>query len=532
MIDILIKNGTIVDGTGNDRFRADVAINNKEIIRVAKNIDLSAKEIIDAESLIIAPGFIDIHTHSDLTLLAAREGVSKIKQGVTLDVCGNCGLTAFPLSDKERRKSLSFIDVPSLEWNWDDTFSYIERQINSPTGINRLQLVGYGSIRAKVMGYENRPASEKEIVQIKKILQECFDRGIWGLSIGLGYAPDFYSDTEELIKIAETVKDNDGIFTFHVRGERDTLFNAIDEVIKIARTGVNTEISHLKCSHPSNNTKMPELIEKIRKARENGLNVNFDQYPYTAGNAYLGLLFPPYVHKNGIDGVITLLSNVKTREKIKREMIEGTTTWCSFLGQDMGKNIVISNASGNSSQYVGQRLSDIAKEMQCSVEESACRLFINTKGAAEMLMFQQLDCDLEYAMKESFGLFGSDGFALDDGKLVNKGRPHPRSFGTFPRILSHYVREKHVISLEEAIAKMTLRSALKLGLFDRGCIKEGMVADITIFDSEKIKDEATYNEPMKFSTGIQYLIINGCFVLRNGEITGELPGRFLLKKRY
>ena len=530
MIDILLKNGTVIDGKGNKPERKDVAVSNGIITEIGDCIDSTAKHFIDAAGLCITPGFIDIHTHSDLTLLVDPYGKSKLMQGVTTEVCGNCGLTAFPLADEERRSSLSFIDVPGLDWSWNNTESYITEQLKTDTAINRLQLVGFGSIRAQIMGYENRVASPSEVAEMQSILQDCFDRGLWGLSIGLGYAPDFYSDTDELKKMAETVKRNNGIFSFHVRGERDTLFKAIDEVIEIAETGVNAEISHLKCAHPSNNGRMKELIEKIRQARDYGLNVNFDQYPYTAGNSYLGLLFPPYVHENGIEGLVKMLSDSIARERIKQEMMEGKDNWCSFLRYGKGRNLVISNVPDKYCIYLGKTLSDIALEMKVEVAEAACILFEQTEGKTEMLMFQQLDDDLEYAMRQSFGLFGSDGFAMDEGKLIHKGRPHPRSFGTFPRIISHYVYGKKVITMEEAIARMTGRTAAKLGLSDRGLIAPGYKADITVFDPEMIKDNATYDEPMKYSSGINYVIVNGEIVLENGIITGKRSGRFLLKK--
>ena len=530
MTDILIKNGTVIDGSGSKPVRKDVAVNEGVITEIADCIDAPAECVIDASGLIIAPGFIDIHTHSDLTLLAEPFGKSKLMQGVTTEVCGNCGLTAFPPADDERRSSLSFIDVPGLEWSWNGIESYIARQLETDTAINRIQLVGFGSLRAQVMGYENKLASSCETKRMQDLLQECFDRGLWGLSVGLGYAPDFYSDTAELKKMAETVKKNGGVFSFHVRGERDTLFKAVDEVIEIAETGVNAEISHLKCAHPSNNGRMSELIRKISCARERGLNVNFDQYPYTAGNSYLGLLFPPYVHENGIDGVIALLSDPASRNRIKREMMEGKDTWCSFLGCGEGRSSVISNAPDSCAHFLGKALSRVAEEFGTDVAEAACILFAKTEGKTEMLMFQQLDEDLENAMKQPFGLFGSDGFAMDDGEVIHKGRPHPRSFGTFPRILSHYVGEKKVLPIEEAIARMTGRTAIKIGLKDRGFIGRGYKADITVFDPVSIKDNATYDEPMKYASGLVYVIVNGVIAVDKGNITGNLPGRFLLRK--
>ncbi len=533
MYDCILKNGTIVKGDGSEPFKGDVAIKDGKIAKVSSHIDSQCQEVLDISGKYISPGFIDIHSHSDLTLIANSLGESKLYQGVTTEVVGNCGLTAFPLSDEQRRKSLAFIDVPNLEWEWKNTDEYLHVQSKYITAINRVPLVGYGSIRAKVMGYSESVANEEQIKAIAEELESCFKAGIWGLSIGLGYAPDFYSNEDELVEAAKVVKKYDRVFSFHVRGERDTLFKAIQEVINIARrSGANVEISHLKCAHISNIGRMNEILKMITDARQDGLNINFDQYPYTAGNSYLGLVFPPYAHRDGMDGLMDILGSKEQREILKHDMLHGINTWCSMLNLGQADNLIVSNIPEQFNQYLGKSISDIASSMGVDVAEAACCLMEKCNGKVEMLIHQQRESDLKLAMANPLGSFGSDGFAMDKGEIIQKGRPHPRSFGTFPRVIKKYVREEGVLTLENAISKMTWKNASKIRLFDRGLIEEGFVADLVVFDIDKIEDTATYDNPFSYAKGIEHVIVSGEFEIKDGQMTGLLQGKQLLRSDY
>lgn len=531
MVDTILRNGTIVSGDGSNSYIADIAIKNEEIVEISTHISLDCREEIDVTGLVVSPGFIDAHGHSELTLLVDPDGKSKLSQGVTTEIVGNCGLTAFPVASEFRRKSLGFIDVPGLEWKWNDTVSYIDFIKSRPSDINTVPLVGHGSIRCAVMGYDSRTANDSEIADMKLMLREILGMGIMGLSTGLGYAPDVYSNEYELISLAEVIREKDSIFTFHPRGERETYFKAVSEIVDVARkSGAFCEISHLKCGHPSNRGRMQEILNILENANSEGVGIGFDHYPYTAGNSYLGLVFPPWVHSKGMDGLLKLLSDSMDRDKIKKEIIFGCDNWTSFIAHDMGKSIHISNVPLDMAEYCGRNLIEVADMMSVDVPEACCRLMEDANGKVEILMFQQQDSDLELAMRNKLGIFGSDGFAMDTGELIKKGTPHPRSFGTFPRILGHYVRDKGILSLEEAIRKMTSAVADRFGLSDRGRLYPGYKADIVVFDSTRIKDTSTYEHPFSYAYGIKYVFVNGECSYRDGAFLSKRNGKLILRK--
>lgn len=532
MLDILITNARILRGDGSASFIGNVGIQGDRISFIGSDAPQSA-QIINAIGLCLAPGFVDIHTHSELTLMANPWGQSKLMQGVTTEVTGNCGLTAFPLASPDRRQSLSFIDVPALSWDWNDLPGYLDRLQASQPAMNIVQLAGHGGIRDAVMGYENRPATRDELSQMQTLLAEMFDLGLFGLSTGLGYAPDFYSNENELCALAEVVKAYDRVFTFHVRGERKTLFKAVNEAINVSRrTGANVQVSHLKCPDAINMGRMPEMLAMFDQAAQEGLPVNFDQYPYTAGSAYMGLLFPPWAHEGGMDRFLERLSDKTLRMRIQSDMMTGVGEWSSFLQPFLGKNILVAgSAAPEGAFWEGKRLSDIAADMGCSVAEAACRMMLASHGRTDMVMFQQDEEDLVCAMRHPMGMFGSDGFAMDQGEIIRKGTPHPRSFGTFPRVLAEYVRKRHVISLEEAIRRMTGAPAQKLRLQDRGFIQEGYFADIVLFDEHHIQDMATYDQPCQYAKGIEWVFVNGQVAKTPFGILHERHGRVLLRKK-
>ncbi len=532
MFDLIIKGGIIVSGDDSDAFKGDIAVSGNSIVVIEPNIEAEAREIIDAEGCIVSPGFIDMHSHSEITLIANPQANSMLMQGVTTEVVGNCGLTPFPLNDDKRRSSLSFIDVSDIEWNWSTADEFLSRLESAKPALNVVQLAGHGGIRAQVMGCENRKADKKDIANMQKLLASMFDDGVAGLSTGLGYAPDFYSDIQELCALAEVVKQYDRIFSFHVRGERATLFKAVAEVIEVARrTGANVQVSHLKCADTMNMGRMKEMLELFDQAEKEGLNVSFDQYPYTAGNSYLGLLFPPWAHEGGMGALLARLDDTQQRKRIEYDMMNGCGNWCSMLDIKKGENILITGIEGRQKQKCeGKMLSEIASEWHMPVEKVACNLMLETKGHAEMVIFQQQEEDLELAMQHHMGMFGSDGFAMDKGERIAKGTPHPRSFGTFPRVFSRYVREKHVITVEQAVYKMTGAPAAKLRLTDRGLLRIGMKADIAIFSPERIHDKATYADPRQYAEGIDWVIVNGAIAKTPNGLTGSCTGRLLRRK--
>lgn len=533
MLDVLIRGGMLLRGDGQEPLPGDVGICGDTLCLVGPGQpDTTAHQVIDAAGKCVAPGFIDFHGHSELTLMANPQGQSKLTQGVTTEVVGNCGLTAFPVATDFRRKSLGFMDVPGMCWDWNSLDEYLDRLRGAAPAINVAQLAGHGGIRAAVMGYGNAKASSEELTRMQDMLAAFFDAGLYGVSTGLGYAPDFYSDTDELCALAEVVKTYDRVFAFHIRGERKTLFKAVREVMEVSRrTGANVEVSHLKCADAMNRGRMPEMLKLFDSAWQEGLPVNFDHYPYTAGNAYLGLVFPPWVHAGGMDGLMALLKDATARSKIEREMMEGCGEWSSFIAPYMGGNLVISGIRGQDDWHAqGKSLAQIAREWGCTAPCAACELMLMADGRVDMVMFQQDEEDLMLAMQHPAGMFGSDGFAMDMGELIQKGTPHPRSFGTFPRVLGRYVRERQTITLAEAVRRMTGAPAQKLRLQDRGFLREGMKADVVVFDPETIIDRATYENPFQYAHGVEWVLVNGVIAQTPQGLSRERAGRVLLRK--
>ena len=538
--DLIIDDGTIIDGTGNKRFNGDIGIKDGRIIKIADEIKGKSKKYIDADGLIVSPGFIDMHGHSDFTLHINNKGESKIRQGITTEVTGNCGGSGGPVTKKHFSDLLQFLatsvimdDALKAKWNWKTQKEFVDYFSKDGLSFNIVPLVGHGTIRVAVMGFDKRKPTEAELKKMLKLLRNDLESGLFGLSTGLEYEPEIGTQIEELIAMCKVVKEYNGIYTTHLRNEGRDVHECIKQAIEIGKqTGVSVEISHLKSQYKANWGGVKESLDLINKANKAGVNIDFDVYPYIAFVSGLSDLIPPAVKENGTEKMIKMLKDKSSRAKAIEAMKEDSEDWENpMLAKGWDKSIKIASLkTEKNKKYEGSTIYEIAKDMKCSPYEAVIRLTIEEDATVKAIYFAMCEEDLEMIMKNPRAIFCTDGGAAATYGPLSKGAVHPRYYGTYPRILGRYVREKKIMPLEEAIKKSTFRPAEKLQLKERGIIKEGYHADITIFDAENIIDTATFDNPHQYPTGIEYVVVNGTIVINKGEHTGKLPGKVLNKQ--
>lgn len=526
--DIIIMNGRIVDGSGNPWFYGDVAIRDDRIVKVGRIGPSRAPRRINAQGMIVAPGFIDMLGQSEETLLIDPRAQSKIFQGITTEVTGEGGSIA-PLNDYLIEESRARIEHFRMRVDWrslDDYFSRLER---TPAAINLATYVGATQVRQVVLKDEDRAPTPAELESMRKLVARAMEDGAVGLSSSLVYAPAFYASTEELIELAKVAARYGGIYATHMRSESNSIMKAIDEAIRIGREAkIPVEIFHLKLAGKQNWGKMHEVIRKIESARAAGIDITADQYPYVAGATSLGASIPPWAHEGGTAKFVERLKDAKTRERLKQEMRAATGDWENFYyGAGGGQGIMIASVlSDGLKKYQGKRVSEAARLMNKPDEIDALFDLViadnNNIGAVYFLMNEE---DVKLAMKQPWVSIGVDYGAVATTGPLAEARAHPRAYGTFPRILGRYVRDEPVLTMEEAIRKMTSLAANRTGLSERGLIKTGFFADVVIFDPRQINDVATFEDPNRLSVGVRHVIVNGKLVLDNGRQTTALPGR-------
>ncbi|MEM2926535.1 MAG: D-aminoacylase [Candidatus Bathyarchaeia archaeon] len=523
MYDILIHGGRILDGTGNPWFKADLGIVGDRIEAIGRLDGAGADRKIDAGSLIVAPGFIDIHSHSDFTVLVDRRAESKVTQGVTTEVVGNCGSSAAPMNPKVRAYREKYMRAQLGEdftFDWESMKDYMDLIDTKGVSLNIAPLVGHGTVRQNVMGFEKRHPTDDELMAMKHLIAEAMDQGAWGMSTGLIYPPSCYADREEIIELAKVVAEYDGVYFSHIRGEGDTLFDALMEAIEIGeRAGVPVEIAHLKASGKKNWGKTSEALRLIEEARRKGIDVTFDQYPYTASSTGLASYLPDWAHEGGMEKLLERLKDPESRKRIAQEK--------GILDRDW-EAITIAFAKRHPN-YEGKSIMELAEAEGKEPMEAVFDLLIREEGQVSIVAHSLSEEDVRRVMASPYMMVGSDGRAVSPRGILGLGKPHPRFYGTFPRVLGRYVREG-VLTLQDAIRKMTSFPAQRLGLRERGFIREGMKADITIFDPDRVEDEATFTCPHKFASGILYVIVNGVVVVEDSKHIGAQPGRALRKK--
>ncbi|MCI2424773.1 D-aminoacylase [Candidatus Acetothermia bacterium] len=504
------------------------------MIKKIGDIKEGAKRAIDAEGMIVCPGFIDMHSHSDFALLLNPKAESKILQGVTTEVIGNCGASAAPIKDKTidllkdyTNPMLGFLK-DCLDWDWRGFGEYLAK-LKKGIAVNVAPLAGQGTIRIAVMGFDKRDPKEKELAEMKELLKAAMEEGAFGLSTGLIYPPGCFSQTEELIELAGVIKDYEGIYFSHIRGESNTLIPALKEAITIGeKAGVSVEISHHKAAGKANWGKVKETLRIIEEARERGLDVTSDQYPYTATSTGLSALLPDWVHEGGVKRLVGRLRDPQTRRRIRKDMEGDRLIYWNPLKATEWSNIMISAVGTERNRELeGKSIEEIAKLWDKDSFDVLFDLLIEEESNVRMVFFRMSEDDVITVMRHPTTMIGSDGAAISREGPLSKGKPHPRSYGTFPRILGKYVREEKVLTLEDAVRKMTFLPAQKLKLRDRGVLKQEYKADIVVFDPEKVKDRATYTYPHQQPEGILYVLVNGEIAVEEGKYVGKTAGKVL-----
>jgi N-acyl-D-amino-acid deacylase len=521
-----ITHGTIVDGTGAPRRRADLRIQDGIIAEIAPGNGALAggrEPSIDAEGLVVAPGFIDLHSHSDIALLFDPIVQCKLNQGITLELLGQDGMSVAPLTDETAdlwRRHLSGLagsyDVP---WEWRTFGDYLDRF--GPTAANVAVLVGHGTLRLNVLGMADRPATAAELDRMSGQLRDALEAGAFGLSGGLVYTPGSYGGFEELVALNRIVAEVHKVWIVHIRYEGDRIAEGLDEMFRLVEeTGVALHISHFKALGRSNWGRGPEIVERVERQRQQGMDVTVDQYPYTAGSTMLSAILPPWAHAEGPERLLGYLRDPGAFAQMEADIDSGLPDWEGFVNSTGWGNISISGiGGGRHPEIIGWSLTEIAKHWGCTPFEATVSLLIQADLAVSMIIHAMDEADVTAIMRATWRMGGTD--------ALLGGKPHPRAYGSYPRVLGHYVRERGVVSLEEAVRQMTGAAAQRLRLTDRGVIEIGKRADLCLFDPDRVRDRATFAEPEQLPDGIAWVIVNGEPVLHDRETTGKLPGRIL-----
>ncbi|CDQ18152.1 N-acyl-D-amino-acid deacylase [Halobacillus karajensis] len=527
MLDTVIKNGKVVDGTGNPWFYGNVGIKEGRIVAVGPNISDDAKETIDIKGKIVSPGFIDGHCHSDLMILDFPESEIKLQQGVTTEVVGNCGLAPVPVNPLHKVALQTYVEPvlgkANKDWKWETISEYFNELDKSLISENVASYVAHGSLRIAVMGFDNRPPTKEEMEEMKYILEEGMKAGAIGLSIGLLYSPGSYSTKEELAELCQVVAKYNGVFSTHIRGEGNNLIPSIKEVIWIAnKANVPLHISHLKAAGKRNWGKVIEAMEIIENARSNGMDVTCDVYPYSAGSTMLTTLLPPWSLEGGISSVLSKLKDPIERNRIKQELIHEQEGWDNLVASTGWDSVIVSSVNSiNLKKYEGKSILEISQGNGKSPVDQAFDLLTEANGNIGIVFFHMDEKDIQQVMHYPNSLIASDSLTCYSGK------PHPRLYGTFPRVFSKYVKQDKVLSIEEAIRKMTSFPAKRFGLGRRGLLTEGYAADLVVFDFEEITDKATYEFPEVYPEGIEYVFVNGKLTTKAKNHTSQKCGCFI-----
>lgn len=517
-MDLFIKNASVIDGSGKKIFKSNVGIDKGKIVYIGRE-NFSAKRIIDAKELLLTPGFIDTHSHSDFTILADPRAEGKITQGITTEVNGNCGISAFPLLEEVFERRMLEINSLGLK-SWNTIGDYISLLKNAKPAINIATLCGHGNLRGAVIGYKNEKASREQIEKMKELLKEQFHYDIKGMSTGLIYPPGIYADTNELVDLSKCIRQYGGIYVTHMRSEGDRLLSAAEEALTIGKIAkVPVHISHLKTSGKENWWKIEPLLKLLDSALKTGVQLTADRYPYVASATDLDAFLPSWILEGSRDEILERLRSKRIRKEISRCFRE--------RGRDFLKSLVISEVYCEEDKvYEGKSLEDITNLK--SVSEFVCNLLIRSNLLIGVIYFAMNEENLEKILMRPYVMIGTDSAARCRDGVTAKGKPHPRGFGSFPRFIRRYVIEKELMSIEEAIMKITFLPAKTFRLKNRGLIKEGYFADIVIFDPAEIEDRATFEEPFKNSKGIKYVIVNGVLSVEDGFLTGERKGAILI----
>lgn len=522
----LIKNATIIDGSGGKSYVGSVLIEGERIKAIGEIDSNVADVVIDAQDKILSPGFIDTHSHSDLEVFKEPQLYAKIMQGVTTEFLGQDGISMAPLPEKfisPWRKNIAGLDgdYDDLNWSYKDTKGYLSLLEQNGSGTNLAYLIPHGNVRMEVMGLDARLPTADELTKMQEVLRRELNEGGFGFSTGLIYMPCAYSDTNEVIELCKVSAEFDRPLVIHQRSEADTIVESMEEVIEVGKqSGAPVHFSHFKICGKHNADKFEPVLKLLDRASDEGIRVSLDQYPYTAGSTMLGVILPPWVHDGGTDKLLTRLQNEEDRARMKKDITEGIYGWDNFVQFAGVDGIFITSVESEANQNViGKSLSELGKMRGKEALDATFDLLLEEGNAVGMVNF--------YGMEEHVKAFMQrpEMNVCTDGLLG--GKPHPRAFGSFPRFLGKYVRDEKLMPLEEAVYKMTHRPASVFKIKDRGLIKEGYFADLVIFDPSTVIDKGTYVDPRQYPEGIDYVFVNGEAAVKGGEATGSTSGKVL-----
>lgn len=526
-IDVVIRNASVVDGTGAEPFRADVVVAGDRIVAVEEGSPARGDREIDAGGLAVSPGFIDVHTHADLLAFLPDDLTplrsAALAQGVTTLIVGNCGFSVFPtfdealLGDVERHLGSLFGSGARV---FEDLESYRSELEAAGLESNVAALVGQGTLRAAVVGFENRPPTKSELDHMCSLAGVAFSQGALGLSTGLLYPPGSYAGTDEIVAIARVAGRAGRLYVTHMRNEMGRVKAALDEAVRISENAsVPLQVSHLKSAGRENHGQLPHLLDALRDAADRGLDVGADAYPYEKGSTVLHALLPPWATEGGVGATITRLASNETRQRLRNDFESPPADWQNFIEGGSWDDVRVASSPGRQ-DLEGQTIAEIASAHDRGEIDVVADLLISERCSVTITVEMASAGDVTDCLTSSQVMVGSDGIPIP-------GKPHPRWAGSFARVLSREGRERFGLTLAEAVRKMSSYPAQRFGLADRGVVRVGAIADLVVFDEERIRDQATYSEPLLPPTGVEHVIVNGQHVVDSGRLTGRRAGQVL-----
>jgi len=528
---LLIRGGTVIDGSGSPRQAADVAVEGERIAAIAPRLEGHADRVIDASGHVVAPGFIDAHSHSDLFYLGCPSSESKIRQGCTTEVVGMCSFSQAPIAPGREAAVRDWAGGigAGIDLRWETFGQYLEALRQVRPSINVVHFVGHGALRLATVGPENRPVAPEDLRAMQRLLDEAMDAGAYGYSTGLVYPPSAYAPTEELIALARSMARRGGLYFSHVRGESAMVEDSIREAIRIGEEGgVGVEIAHVKVGGRENWGKMDGVLRLIDDARARGVDVSGDVYPYHAGSTKMDNLLPAWVHDGGLPKLLERLGDRAARRRITEECLAGGERWGTVSQGRVGFDEIMI-ATCRQHELEGLTLAALAGQTGKAPAEAMMDLLLEERATVGMVSFSQNLDNVAKVLAHPAIMIGSDSIGLSEGAGPKHGKPHPRMYGTFPRVLGEYARDRGLFSLETAVHKMTGMPARRLAFKDRGLLRPGHAADIAIFDPATIRDESTFPDPHHYPAGIPYVVVNGAVVVDGGHMRAAGTGRVLTR---
>jgi N-acyl-D-amino-acid deacylase len=527
--DLIIANGHVVDGTGSPWYTADVGVRDGRIAAIGQLAGAAAKRRIDAAGKVVAPGFIDMLGQSEFTILVDPRLPSKIYQGITTEITGE-GTSPAPMMGHARDEAAQTLEHYGLKADWQSLSEYFTRLERQGIGINLASYVGATTVREVVIGVENRPPTAAELTRMRALVREAMEQGAVGVSTSLEYAPAPYAGTEELIALAAEAAPYGGIYATHMRSEGDGMPAALEETFRIAREAhIPAEIWHLKVAGKNNWGRMPDVIKRIEAARASGLDITADTYAYTAWFNDMSAFVPPWAHDGGNEKMVQRLKDPATRARIIKDIKTPSQTWDNEWDEVSGPESILIGVVKNPAllSLQGQTIAAIAKARGKDPIETLLDILVEDNGFTGCAVFGMQEDDVTAALVQPWVSINNDSSGASPEGVLGEEHPHPRAYGTFPRILRKYVREEHRLSLEDAIRKFSALPAQRMRLTDRGVLKRGLWADVVVFDPAVIADRSTFSSPNELAVGMRWVLVNGVPVIDDGKMTGARPGQVL-----